>query len=104
MCSNIYEIWHLVEIEHANYEYGTWNWRSWPKIIDSDKVCPNTEIGSDFYEMLQSQQLEHANYEYNTRHGLERLRDYCLWMIIDCNILNRTNCFNTTLKVIKAWD
>ena len=26
MCSNIYEIWHLVQIEHANYEYGTWNW------------------------------------------------------------------------------
>ena len=57
MCSNIYEIWHLVEIEHANYEYGTWNWRSWPKIIDSDKVCPSTEIGSNFYEMLHSQQM-----------------------------------------------
>ena len=63
MCSNIYETLHLAEIEHANYEYGTGNWRSWPKIIDSDKVCPSTEIGSDFYEMLHSQQLEHANYE-----------------------------------------
>ena len=25
MCSNFYEIWHLVQIEHPNYEYGTWN-------------------------------------------------------------------------------
>ena len=41
-------------------------------------VCPSTQIGSNFYEMLHSQQMEHANYEYNTRHGLERLRDYCL--------------------------
>ena len=25
MCSNLYEIWHLEQIEHANYEYSTWN-------------------------------------------------------------------------------
>ena len=25
MCSNFYEIWHLLQIEHANYEYSTWN-------------------------------------------------------------------------------
>ena len=25
MCSNSYEIWPLEEIEHANYEYSTWN-------------------------------------------------------------------------------
>ena len=24
ICSNIYEIWHLEQIEHANYEYRTW--------------------------------------------------------------------------------
>ena len=24
MCSNFYEIWHLVKIEHAYYEYSTW--------------------------------------------------------------------------------
>ena len=28
MCFNFYEIWHLVQIEHANYEYCTWNWWS----------------------------------------------------------------------------
>ena len=30
MCSNFYDIWHLVQIEHANYEYGTWN--GWSKL------------------------------------------------------------------------
>ena len=25
MCSNFYEIWHLVQIEHAYYEYGIWH-------------------------------------------------------------------------------
>ena len=24
-CSNCYEIWHIEQIEHANYEYSTWN-------------------------------------------------------------------------------
>ena len=28
MCSNFYEIWHWFQIEHANYEYSTWNWWS----------------------------------------------------------------------------
>ena len=78
MCSNIYEIRHLVEIEHANYKYGTWKWWSWPKIVDLGKFCPRTEICSNFYVILHSQQMEHASYEYNTRHGLERSRDYCL--------------------------
>ena len=86
MCSNIYEIWHLVEMEHANYEYSNGNWKPWPKIIDSEKVCPSTEIGSDFYEMLHWQQLEHDTDEYNTRDGLEHSRDYCLRMTIDCKI------------------
>ena len=82
MCSNFYEIWHLVQIEHANYEYCTWNWWSWPKIIDSGKIVPNTEVCSEFYEIWHSQQIEHANYEYNTRQYLERSRDYWLRMII----------------------
>ena len=25
MSSNFYDIWHLDQIEHANYEYSTWN-------------------------------------------------------------------------------
>ena len=25
MRSNFYDIWHLAQIEHGNYEYGTWN-------------------------------------------------------------------------------
>ena len=63
---NFYEIRHLVQIEHANYEYSTSNWWSWTKIIDSRKFGRNTEICSDFYEIWHSQQIEHANYEYNT--------------------------------------
>ena len=26
--SNFYDIWHSVQMKHANYEYGTWNWWS----------------------------------------------------------------------------
>ena len=37
MCSNFYEIWYLEQIEHADYEYCTWNWWSWPKTIDLGK-------------------------------------------------------------------
>ena len=25
MSSNFYDIWHFDQIEHANYEYSTWN-------------------------------------------------------------------------------
>ena len=50
-------------IANANYEYSTWNWWSWPKIIDSVKIGPNTEICSDIYEIRHSQQIEHANNE-----------------------------------------
>ena len=39
-CSNFYEIWHLEQIEHANYEYSTLNWWSWHKIIESHKFGP----------------------------------------------------------------
>ena len=41
-----------------------------PKILDSGKVGPNTEIFSDFYKIWHSQQIGHANYEYNTRQCL----------------------------------
>ena len=86
MCSNFYGIWHLVQIEHTDYEYSTWNWWSWPKVIDSGKFGPNTEICYDFYEIWHSQQIEYANYEYNTRQCLEHSRDYWLRMIIGCKI------------------
>ena len=85
-CSTIYETWHLVQIEHANYEYGISNRWSWPKIVDPSKFCPSTKICSDIYEILHSQQMEYANYEYNIRHGLECLRDYWLRMIIGSKI------------------
>ena len=55
-------------------------------LIQSLRFGQNTEICSDFYEIWHSQQMEHANYEYNSRHGLERLRDYWLRMIIGCKI------------------
>ena len=31
MCTSFYEIWHFWQIEHANDEYGTWDWRFWAK-------------------------------------------------------------------------
>ena len=61
MCSNYYEILHLEQIEHVDYELiMNSNWWSWPKIIDSGKFGPNTEICSEF-----SNQIEHAYYEYH---------------------------------------
>ena len=81
MCSNLYAIWHFEQIEHANYEYSTWNWWSWPKIIDLDKFGPNTEICYGFYELWHSQQIKYASYKYNTRQYLERSHDYKLRMI-----------------------
>ena len=71
-----------MHIKHANYEYRTWNWLSWPKIVDSGKFGPNTEICSNFYEIWHSQQIEHANYEYNRRQCLERSRHYWHRLII----------------------
>ena len=85
MCSKIYEIWHLVQIEHASSEHGmelmilTQSYRF-------GQIMSTTEICSNFYEILHSQQIEHADYEYNTRHGLERSNDYWLGMIIGCKI------------------
>ena len=71
-----------MQIEHANYEYSTWNWWSLPKIVDSGKFCPNTESSSDFHETWHSQQIEYANGEYNARQCLERLHDYWLRITI----------------------
>ena len=82
MCSNFYEIWHLLQTKHGNCEYCTWYWWSWPKTINSDILGPNTEICSDFYEIWHLQQIENANYEYKTRQCLELLRDYWHKMII----------------------
>ena len=83
MCSNLYVIWHLKQIEHAHYEYSAWNWGTWPKIIDSDKFQPNTEYCSDFYEIWYSQQIGHADYEYNICQCLEHSPDYWPRMIIE---------------------
>ena len=63
-------------MEHVNYEYSTWNWWSWPKIIDSGKLGPNAETCSDLYKIQHPLQIEHASYEYNTCQCLERLRNY----------------------------
>ena len=48
MCFNFYEIWHLEQIEHSDYEYITWSWLSWPKIIDSGKFGPKIEMFAMF--------------------------------------------------------
>ena len=48
MCFNFYEIWHLEQIEHANYEYSTWIWWSWHKIIDLGKFGRKIEICAMF--------------------------------------------------------
>ena len=102
VCPNFYETWHFVQIEHASYEYGTYNWWSGPKIIDSGKLCPNTETCSDFYEILHSQQTEHANYEYNTLHGLELLCDYWLKMIIGRKI--RLTFRTWLIALVPRWE
>ena len=43
-CFNFYEIWHLEQVEHPNYDYSNWNWLYWPKIIDSGKFGPKIEM------------------------------------------------------------
>ena len=45
-----FEIWHLEQMQHANYEYSTWNWWYQPKIIDSGKCGPKIEMRSNFHE------------------------------------------------------
>ena len=66
MCSNFYEILHLEQTENANYGYSAWTWGSWPKIIDSGKCGPDTEICFNFHEILQSGHIWYANYQYST--------------------------------------
>ena len=44
----------LEQIEHANYECSTWNWWSWPKIIDLRKFGPKIEMSSYFHEIWHS--------------------------------------------------
>ena len=38
----------LEQIQHPNYEYSTRNWLSWPKIIDSGKFGPKTDMCTMF--------------------------------------------------------
>ena len=49
-------LWNLAleQMEHANYEYSTWNWWSWPKIIDSGKFGPKIEMCFNFHEIWHS--------------------------------------------------
>ena len=51
-------------------------WWSCPKIIDSGKLGPNTEICSDFYEIWHSRQIDCANYEYRDLAWLLAQNDY----------------------------
>ena len=54
MCSSFDEIWHLEQMERANYEYSTWYWWYWPKFIDSSKLVPKIKMCSYFHEIWQS--------------------------------------------------
>ena len=47
------------------------------------KFGSKTEMSFNFYKVWHSKQIEHANYEHITRQCLERLRNYCLRIIID---------------------
>ena len=60
MCFNFYIIWHFIQIKHANYEYSTWNWWSWPKIIDSGKSGSKIETSAMFMNLTLR-----TNWEYN---------------------------------------
>ena len=89
VCSNFYEIWHLVQFEHANYEYGTC------ELYELMILTQNYRFGQilskhwnlfQFLWNLTLTTIEHANYQYKTRHGLESSRDYWLRMIIGCKI------------------
>ena len=52
-----FEILHLQQFEHVDYEYSTWNWWPWPKIIDSGKFGPNTDICSNFHKIRHDYRL-----------------------------------------------
>ena len=47
MRSNFNETWQE-QVEHADYEYSTWNWWYWLKIY-SGKFSPKIEICSNFH-------------------------------------------------------
>ena len=49
-------LWNLALelLEHANYEYSTWNWWSWAKIIDSGKCGLKIEMCSNYHEFWHS--------------------------------------------------
>ena len=51
--------WNLALRAILNYEYQyiTWNWWPWPKIIDPGKFGPNTEICSDFHKIWHDYRL-----------------------------------------------
>ena len=65
-------------------------------VIGTDDLHPNLQIRTNFVPTLKFAPIfmkfgtpskkKHANYEYNTCHGLERLRDYWLRMILGCKI------------------
>ena len=42
------------EMEHAYYEYSTWNWWSWSIIVDSGKFGSKIEMCSSFHEIWHS--------------------------------------------------
>ena len=62
MCYNFYKIWHLEQMEHANYEYSIWNWSHWPKIIYLGKFGPKFEMCPNFHEIWH---LVHLQVSFN---------------------------------------
>ena len=62
------------------------NCGSWLEIKNVGRFGLKFSMCSNFYKTWHLVQIEHANYEYNTPHGLGRLRDYWLSMIIGCKI------------------
>ena len=62
MCSNFYEIWHLEQIEHANYEYSTWNWWSRPKNYRVRQIWSQSWNVRSVYEFWHSELIEYINF------------------------------------------
>ena len=54
MCFNFYDIWRLEQIKHVNYEYSTWNWWNWPKVIDPGNFSSKIEMCSNLLEIWHS--------------------------------------------------
>ena len=109
MCSNFYKIWHLVQIENANFEYSTWNWRSWPKNsfqpLTIITKCSILDVAAALDPPLN---MLIMNITLASIYSVQWLLitwlleiDYRLRMIIGCKIRlsqNMINCFNSTLK------